>query len=95
MREPAGASASPTTIEGSATPRAKISCATWMPASVAPTPMRTTDATSLSKLIEYDSIKRRLWILGQRCHHGATGSVVAAEVASGVDAAWLDRVRSC
>src|SRR5437660_2131180 len=43
-REPAGASASPTTIEGSVTPRAKISCATWIPASVAPTPMRTTDA---------------------------------------------------
>jgi len=30
------------------------------------------------KLVEYDAIRRRLWILGQRCHHGATGSVVAA-----------------
>ena len=40
--------------------------------------MQTTAATSQFKLVEYDSIKRRLWIRGQRCHHGATGSVVAA-----------------
>ena len=31
-----------------------------------------------SKLVEYDALRRRLWIHGQRCHHGATGSVVAA-----------------
>ena len=30
------------------------------------------------KVVEYDSFRRRLWIFGQRCHHGATGSVVAA-----------------
>jgi hypothetical protein len=30
-----------------------------------------------ARLVEYDSVKRRLWILGQRCHHGATGSLVA------------------
>jgi hypothetical protein len=30
------------------------------------------------KLVEYDALRHRLWILGQRCHHGATGSVVAA-----------------
>ncbi len=29
------------------------------------------------KFVEYDALRRRLWILGQRCHHGATGSVVA------------------
>jgi hypothetical protein len=29
------------------------------------------------KVVEYDSLRHRLWILGQRCHHGATGSVVA------------------
>jgi hypothetical protein len=28
-------------------------------------------------LVEYDSVRRRLWIAGQRCHHGATGAVVA------------------
>ncbi len=30
------------------------------------------------RLIEYDALRRRLWIAGQRCHHGATGSLVAA-----------------
>jgi hypothetical protein len=30
------------------------------------------------KLVEYDALRRRVWILGQRCHHGATGSLVAA-----------------
>ena len=40
--------------------------------------MQTTAATPHFKLVEYDSMKRRLWILGQRCHHGATGSIVAA-----------------
>jgi hypothetical protein len=29
------------------------------------------------KLLEYDSARRRVWIGGQRCHHGATGSIVA------------------
>jgi hypothetical protein len=32
---------------------------------------------SLKKLVEYDALSRRLWILGQRCHHGATGSFLA------------------
>jgi hypothetical protein len=29
------------------------------------------------QIVEYDSMRHRVWILGQRCHHGATGSVVA------------------
>jgi hypothetical protein len=29
------------------------------------------------RLLEYDSTRRRVWIGGQRCHHGATGSIVA------------------
>lgn len=29
------------------------------------------------RLWEYDSARRRLWIGGQRCHHGAAGSIVA------------------
>ena len=33
---------------------------------------------SVRKVVEYDSLRRRLWILGQRCHHGAGGSVLAA-----------------
>jgi hypothetical protein len=28
-------------------------------------------------VIKYDGVRRRLWILGQRCHHGATGVLVA------------------
>jgi hypothetical protein len=40
--------------------------------------MRSNGKHSRSKLVEYDALKRRLWIRGQRCHHGATGSVVAA-----------------
>lgn len=32
----------------------------------------------LSRLLEYDASKRRVWIVGQRCHHGATGSVVVS-----------------
>ena len=39
--------------------------------------MKSFAPTQHFKLVEYDSIKRRLWILGQRCHHGATGSIVA------------------
>jgi hypothetical protein len=38
-------------------------------------PKRTTSST---RFVEYDALRRRLWILGQRCHHGATGSLVAA-----------------
>ena len=35
-------------------------------------------AYSRRRLIEYDGPSRRLWIRGHRCHHGATGTVVAA-----------------
>jgi hypothetical protein len=36
------------------------------------------------RIVEYDSLRRRLWIRGQRCHHGATGSVVAALACAGL-----------
>ena len=39
------------------------------------------------RLFEYDSIRRRLWILGQRCHHGATGSLLAGLATVGLIAA--------
>ena len=29
-----------------------------------------------AKVVEYDVFRRRLWICGQRCHHGATGLLV-------------------
>ena len=28
--------------------------------------------------VHYDAARRRLWICGQRCHHGATGALLAA-----------------
>ena len=31
----------------------------------------------LHKPLHYDGIQRRLWIRGQRCHHGATGALLA------------------
>jgi hypothetical protein len=30
------------------------------------------------KPLYYDAAKRRVWIYGQRCHHGATGALLAA-----------------
>jgi len=30
-----------------------------------------------ASLFEYDARHRKLWIHGQRCHHGATGTLVA------------------
>jgi hypothetical protein len=35
-------------------------------------------------LVEYDAFRRRLWIFGQRCHHGATGSFVAGAACVGL-----------
>ena len=43
-----------------------------------------TAPTAQRRLIEYDWLHRRLWILGQRCHHGATGSIVALAAALGL-----------
>ncbi len=31
--------------------------------------------------IRYDAERRRLWILGQRCHHGAVGALIATTAA--------------
>jgi hypothetical protein len=31
----------------------------------------------LRKPLHYDAIQRRVWIRGQRCHHGATGALLA------------------
>ena len=34
--------------------------------------------------IHYDAVRRRLWIRGQRCHHGATGAVLTGVAAGGL-----------
>ena len=44
-----------------------------------------------SKVLHYDSARRRLWILGQRCHHGATGALLAAAGAFLMAHDWHDR----
>ena len=44
-----------------------------------------------SQLIRYDADKRRLWILGQRVHHGPTGILLAALGAALVAHDWKDR----
>ena len=31
----------------------------------------------IRKPLHYDAVQRRLWIAGQRCHHGATGTLLA------------------
>jgi hypothetical protein len=38
-------------------------------------------------ILSYDGAKRRLWIAGQRCHHGATGALLTAGAALGLAAA--------
>ena len=44
-------------------------------------------------LIRYDSARKRLWIAGQRCHHGATGVVITGVAAVGLAATRLKLVR--
>jgi len=34
--------------------------------------------------IHYDAVRRRLWICGQRCHHGATGALLTGLAAAGL-----------
>lgn len=46
--------------------------------------MRSRHEHSSGGVVEYDALRRRLWILGQRCHHGATGVVVAAVACLGL-----------
>ncbi len=43
------------------------------------------------RLYHYDAERRRLWILGQRCHHGMTGSLLAAVGAALMVHDWKDR----
>jgi hypothetical protein len=44
-----------------------------------------------ARLFEYDGRHRRLWIHGQRCHHGAGGTLVALTALVGMLAAQLPR----
>jgi hypothetical protein len=56
--------------------------------------MATATHPHLRKPIHYDHVRRRLWICGQRCHHGATGALLTFAGAFGVALMahdWKDR----
>jgi hypothetical protein len=44
-----------------------------------------------SKLVHYDRRLRRLWVLGQRFHHGASGALLAATGLLLMAHDWKDR----
>lgn len=37
-----------------------------------------------SKPIVYDAVRRRLWLFGQRCHHGSAGALLTAAALGGL-----------
>jgi hypothetical protein len=45
--------------------------------------------TAPARLVEYDALHRRLWIHGQRCHHGGGGTLVALTACAGLIAAYV------
>jgi hypothetical protein len=51
--------------------------------------MRVPGRRRTSRLVEYDGHHHRLWIRGQRCHHGATGTLVALTAVVGLIAAHV------
>lgn len=56
--------------------------------------MATTTHYRLYKPIVYDRAHHRVWIFGQRCHHGATGTVLTLAGALGLILMahdWKDR----
>ncbi len=44
--------------------------------------------------IHYDAVRRRLWICGQRCHHGATGALLTGVATVGLAAAFVQPRRA-
>ena len=42
-------------------------------------------------VLHYDAARRRLWIAGQRCHHGSAGALLAGLAGAGLIAARLAR----
>jgi hypothetical protein len=42
-------------------------------------------------LIHYDAARKRLWIRGQRCHHGATGALLGVVALVLMAHDWADR----
>lgn len=54
-------------------------------------PLRHPTSYPARKPVHYDRVRRRLWIYGQRCHHGATGTFLAALGIALVAHDWKDR----
>jgi hypothetical protein len=50
-------------------------------------------ARTRSKPVEYDVLRHRLWIFGQRCHHGAAGTIAAVCACAGLIAEPSHAVR--
>ena len=46
---------------------------------------------SLTSLLRYDAHRRRLWVAGQRVHHGLTGVMLLAAGTALVLHDWKDR----
>ena len=46
---------------------------------------------SLTPLLRYDASRRRMWIAGQRVHHGLTGVLLVAAGTALVLHDWKDR----
>lgn len=42
-----------------------------------------------NSFISYDPVQRRVWIAGQRCHHGATGLFLTTMAVGGIVAVRL------
>jgi hypothetical protein len=49
---------------------------------------------SLRRPVHYDAVRRRLWIFGQRCHHGATGAFLTAAAATALVTSLVDARRA-
>jgi hypothetical protein len=46
---------------------------------------------SLTPLLRYDARRRRLWVAGQRVHHGFTGTLLLATGVALMAHDWKDR----
>jgi hypothetical protein len=44
-----------------------------------------------STILTYDTGRKRLWIAGQRCHHGATGALITGAAGIGLAVARAHR----
>jgi hypothetical protein len=56
--------------------------------------MRLPGRRTSAKFFEYDARRRRLWIRGQRCHHGTAGTLVALTATLGLVAGQRPAPRS-